>query len=54
MINNPEFKRNILLELSVQRLIAVPVLLGLIFYVAMQNDSSGAIVTPSLKAFLSL
>lgn len=43
MINNPEFKRNIWLELSVQRLIAVPVLLGLIFYVAMQNDSSGAI-----------
>ncbi|MES2500714.1 MAG: hypothetical protein V4570_09265 [Pseudomonadota bacterium] len=43
MMNNPEFKRNIWLELSAHRLIAVPVLLGLIFYVAMQNENSAAI-----------
>lgn len=38
MMNNPEFKRNIWLELSLHRLIAAPVLLGLIFFTAMQND----------------
>ena len=36
-MNNPEFKRNIWLELSLHRLIAAPVLLGLIFFVLMQN-----------------
>lgn len=50
-MNNPEFKRNIWLELSLHRLIAAPVLLGLIFFVLMQNDNGagmGAGITNSI------
>jgi hypothetical protein len=49
MMNNPEFKRNIWLELSLHRLIAAPVLLGLIFFVLIQNDNgAGAGMTNSI------
>jgi hypothetical protein len=51
MMNNPEFKRNIWLELSTHRLIAAPVILGLIFFVLMQNgdaNGSGAVITNSI------
>ena len=47
MMNNPEFKRNIWLELSLHRLIAAPVLLGLVFFVAMQNDH-GLVMTNTI------
>ena len=50
MMNNPEFKRNIWLELSLHRLIAAPVLLGLIFFVAMQNDNGGAVAHTIAKS----
>ena len=50
MMNNPEFKRNIWLELSLHRLIAAPVLLGLIFFVAMQNNSGAAISNTIAKS----
>jgi len=50
MMNNPEFKRNIWLELSLHRLIAAPVLLGLIFFVAMQNQGGGAITHTIAKS----
>ena len=41
-MSNPEFKRNIWLELSLHRLIAAPVLLGLIFFVLMQSDNDAS------------
>lgn len=43
MINNPEFKRNLWLELSTHRLIAAPVLLSLIFFVLTQNDNDAGV-----------
>lgn len=50
MMNNPEFKRNVWLELSLHRLIAAPVLLGLIFFIAMQNANGAAIVITLAKS----
>ena len=38
-MNNPEFKRNLWLELTSHRLIAAPVILSLIFFVLMQNEN---------------
>jgi hypothetical protein len=48
MMNNPEFKRNIWLELSTHRLIAAPVILALIFFVVMQNEN-GAVEANSIS-----
>jgi hypothetical protein len=49
-MNNPEFKRNIWLELSLHRLIAAPVLLGLIFFVLMQNDNVAGMTNAIAKS----
>lgn len=49
-MNNPEFKRNIWLELSLHRLIAAPVLLGLIFFVTMQTNDGAAITNTIAKS----
>lgn len=38
MFKNPEFMRNLWLELSVHRLIATPVMLALVFFIILQND----------------
>lgn len=50
MMNNPEFNRNIWLELSLHRLIAAPVLLGLIFFIVMQNENGAAITITLAKS----
>ena len=42
MTGNPEFRRNLVLELTPHRLVAVPLVLGLIFVTAWAIDGPGA------------
>lgn len=51
---NPELKRNLLIELTRQRLIAMPVILGLIFTAAYTAGDAGTLVVISRAAFWAL
>lgn len=51
MTLNPELNRNFWLELSLERLIAMPVILGLLFWVATLTGDTGAIARGSLMMF---
>ncbi len=51
MILNPELRRNFWLELSAQRLIAMPVLLGLVFWIVGLNGGESAVSSAALIAF---
>ncbi len=48
---NPELKRNILIELTSQRLLAMPVILGLIFAVAWVTEDAAGVITTSEIVF---
>jgi len=51
MTLNPELRRNFWLELSAQRLIAMPVVLGLVFWVVALNGSAAAVSSVAVVAF---
>ena len=47
MTLNPELKRNLWLELSLERLVAMPVILGLLFWVSTLVGDAEALVRAS-------
>ncbi len=51
---NPELKRNLTIELTRQRLIAMPVILGLVFTAAATAGDAGTVATVSRIAFWAL
>jgi hypothetical protein len=51
MMMNPELRRNIWLELSLQRLMAMPVILGLIFWLVLLNGDATTLAKFSVFAF---
>ncbi|HAA93651.1 MAG TPA: hypothetical protein DCE33_14470, partial [Rhodospirillaceae bacterium] len=51
MTLNPELKRNLWLELSLERLIAMPVVLGLLFWVMTLVSGHVALASVSIAAF---
>ena len=51
MTMNPELRRNFWLELSLQRLVAMPVILGLIFWLALLNGDATTLAKISVFAF---
>ncbi len=53
-MTNPEFKRNLWLQFSAHRLIAMPVILGLVFLIVILIDKPIALVNTGLALFVGL